>query len=401
MNGLAFKVGLITRIFLPHIGGIETLTYDIAKGLSDLGIKVKILTSRFDPNVPKEEVMNGVYVRRYEPINLGCSSLYPEFLKDPDVDLDVVHFISCYPSFFNWYGVPFYKIKGIPIVYTTVWPIPLTFNLYRKPYVKKILGWFYDNVLLKKLLLRVNAIVALTRSEAETYAKILKNKVPTYAIPEAVDPPRTIPSSVIDNVRETYGIRGDELVIGLVGRVVRYKRVDLALKVLKLLNKRIDAKLIVIGPLYDEKYFRSLKDMIRAFKLENKVIFTGRVSFEARDALYNIIDILIHTSEYEAFVRPALEGWRYKKPIVCFNLTSASDFIEEEEGGKVTKRWGDYIEMAKLIEEIVKKGLIDELGNNGYRALIKKYTRDKIATSYLKVYKEVLQSTTRVIDFSE
>jgi|GEM_PF-2809676 len=392
------KVALIVRIFLPHIGGIETLTYDIARGLLELGVDIKILTSRFNKDLPKEELINGIKIRRYDlvpsPNDLFFSLEYMLYLRN--MDIDIAHFISCYPSFFNWYGVPFYASKGIPIVYTTVWPIPLTFNLYRKPYIKKILGWFYDNVLLKKLLSKVNAIVALTRTEAETYKKMLK-KVPTYIIPEAVDPPYTIPSSVINRVREAYGIREDELVVGLVGRVVRYKRVDLALKALKLLNKRIDTKLIVVGPIYDEKYFRSLKDLIRACKLENSVIFTGRVSFEVRDALYNIIDILIHTSEYEAFIRPALEGWRYKKPIVSFNLSPASDFIEEEGGGRVTKRWGDYAEMARLIEEIIKKDLVDELGENGYRALIKKYTKDKIALSYLRIYREILQSSQQTL----
>jgi len=115
------------------------------------------------------------------------------------------------------------------------------------------------------------------------------------------------------------------------------------------------SKLLVIGPIYDAEYYMWLTEMVKTFRLENDVIFTGKVDFEVRDALYNVADVLVHTSEYEAFVRPALEGWRYKKPIVSFNLSPASDFIEEEKGGLVTRRWGDYAEMATLIEEIVKK----------------------------------------------
>jgi len=259
------RVALITRIFLPHIGGVETLTYDIAKGLSELGANVKILTSRFNKNLPKEEIIDKVKIRRYNIIpglNQFLSFSF-EYMLAPDIDFDIVHFISCYPSFFNLYGVPFYRAKGISIVYTTIWPIPLTFNLYRKPYIKKMVGWFYDNVLLRKLLLMSDAIVTLTRGEAENYRRLLENKVPIYVVPEAVEPPRTIPSSVIDKVRDTYGVREDELVIGIVGRVVRYKRVDLALKALKLLNKRIKAKLLVIGPIYDIEYYRLLIEMVK------------------------------------------------------------------------------------------------------------------------------------------
>jgi len=389
------RVALITRIFLPHIGGIETLTYDIAKGLSELGANVKILTSRFNKDLPKEEMIDKVKIRRYNIIS-GLNqflSFSSEYMSAPYIDIDIAHFISCYPSFFNLYGVPFYRAKGINIVYTTIWPIPLTFNLYRKPYIKKMMGWFYDNALLRKLLSMSDAIVTLTRGEAENYRKLLGNKISIYVVPEAVEPPRIISSSVIDRVRDTYGIHEDELVIGIVGRVVRYKRVDLALKVLKLLNKKIGSKLLVIGPIYDIEYYRLLTKMVKTLKLENNVVFTGKVDFEVRDALYNVVDVLVHTSEYEAFVRPALEGWRYKKPIVSFNLSSASDFIEEEKGGLVTRRWGDYVEMATLIEEIIKKDLIKELGENGYRALMRKYTKDKIASAYLKIYKEVLQSS--------
>jgi glycosyltransferase involved in cell wall biosynthesis len=390
---MSLKVGLVTRIYLPHIGGIETLTYDIAKGLAEMGVRIKVLTSRFDPVLPREEVIDDIYVKRYILRKLHRFSLSLDFLKKIDVDLDIVHFISCYPSFFNLYGVPFYRAKGINIVYTTIWPMPLTFNLYRKPYIKRMVGWFYDNVLLRKLLSMSDAIVTLTRGEAKNYRRLLGNKVPIYVVPEAVEPPRAIPSSVIDKVRDTYGIRGDKLVIGIVSRVVRYKRVDLALKALKLLNKRIKAKLLVIGPIYDIEYYRLLIKMVKTLKLENDVVFTGKVDFEVRDALYNVVDVLVHTSEYEAFVRPALEGWRYKKPIVSFNLSPASDFIEEEKGGLVTRRWGDYAEMAMLIEEIVKKDLIEELGENGYKALMRKYTKDKIASAYLRIYREVLQSS--------
>jgi len=390
---MSFKIGLISRIFLPHIGGVETLTLDIAKGLIEAGVKVKVLTSRFDDVLSREEVMDNIYVKRYDIIKLGRFSLSLDFMKSPDADLSIAHFISCYPSFFNLYGVPFYRAKGIGIVYTTIWPIPLTFNLYRKPYIKRMVGWFYDNVLLGKLLSMSDAIVTLTRGEAESYRRLLGNKVPIYVVPEAVEPPRTIPSSVIDRVRDAYGIRGDELVIGMIGRVVKYKRIDLALKALKLLNKRIKAKLLVIGPIYDIEYYRLLTEMVKTLKLENNVVFTGKVDFEVRDALYNVVDVLVHTSEYEAFVRPALEGWRYKKPIVSFNLSPASDFIEEENGGLVTRRWGDYAEMAMLIEEIAKKDLIKELGENGYKALTRKYTKDKIASAYLRIYREVLQSS--------
>jgi len=238
------RVALITRIFLPHIGGIETLTYDIAKGLSELGANVRILTSRFNKDLPKEEMIDKVKIRRYNIIS-GLNQFLSfsfEYMSAPDIDIDIAHFISCYPSFFNLYGVPFYRAKGINVVYTTIWPIPLTFNLYRKPHIKKMVGWFYDNVLLRKLLLMSDAIVTLTRGEAENYRKLLGNKVPVYVISEAVEPPRAIPPSVIGKVRDTYGIREDDLVIGIVGRVVRYKRIDLALKVLKLLNKRIDVK---------------------------------------------------------------------------------------------------------------------------------------------------------------
>jgi glycosyltransferase involved in cell wall biosynthesis len=389
---MSFKIGLISRIFLPHIGGVETLTLDIAKGLIEAGVKVKVLTSRFDDVLSREEVMDNIYVKRYNIIKLGHFSLSLDFMKNPDTNLDIAHFISCYPSFFNLYGVPLYRAKGIGIVYTTIWPIPLTFNLYRKPYIKRMVGWFYDNVLLRRLLSMSDAIVTLTHGEAESYRRLLGNKVPIYVVPEAVEPPRTIPSSVIDRVCDAYGIRGDELVVGMVGRVVRYKRIDLALKALKLLNKRIKAKLLVIGPIYDIEYYRLLTEMVKTLKLENNVVFTGKVDFEVRDALYNVVDVLVHTSEYEAFVRPALEGWRYKKPIVSFNLSPASDFIEEEKGGLVTRRWGDYAEMAMLIEEIVKKDLIKELGENGYKALTRKYTKDKIASAYLGIYREVLRS---------
>ena len=65
---------IISHFFPPHIGGVETASYNTAKQLVTRGHNVVILTSKTEKSSPKFQEMNGFLVYRFK-------SFYPPEIK--------------------------------------------------------------------------------------------------------------------------------------------------------------------------------------------------------------------------------------------------------------------------------------------------------------------------------
>src|SRR5512138_88002 len=56
-------VAILTSLFPPSVGGIQTQTLALARGLAELGVEVHVVT-RPAPDHPAQEELDGVHVRR-------------------------------------------------------------------------------------------------------------------------------------------------------------------------------------------------------------------------------------------------------------------------------------------------------------------------------------------------
>lgn len=105
----------LSRLFYPHIGGVEKHALEIAKLLVKNGHKVTVITERFDQSLKEEEIINGINVLR---INVGKNEKNKKFLiwkwifKNRKIikNTDIIH---CHDVFF--------------------WYLPLRFLYFRKP----------------------------------------------------------------------------------------------------------------------------------------------------------------------------------------------------------------------------------------------------------------------------
>jgi glycosyltransferase involved in cell wall biosynthesis len=59
------RIGILTELFYPHVGGTEFRLYEIAKRLVKRGHDVDVFTIQHSQNVPEEEVVQGVQLHRY------------------------------------------------------------------------------------------------------------------------------------------------------------------------------------------------------------------------------------------------------------------------------------------------------------------------------------------------
>jgi glycosyltransferase EpsF len=129
---------------------------------------------------------------------------------------------------------------------------------------------------------------------------IRKNK--TVVLNNAVDVSafQNISKSQVTRIYSSYGIKENTLVLGNVGRVVRHKKVDFIIDVLKVLRERnMDFLFVFAGRVDDKAYMDEIICKARECRVEDRVLHLGD-----RD------DIPAVMTTFDVFIGPALnEGF--------------------------------------------------------------------------------------------
>ena len=123
------KILFITRLFYPHIGGVEKHVNKVAKRLKAKGESVTVLTERYDKSLKSEEKVDGIKVVRFSYPHMkifGLFSVWNWMWKNRNLILesDVVHIHDV----FIWY-FPFCLFFSKKLIITTIhgleWDRPL------------------------------------------------------------------------------------------------------------------------------------------------------------------------------------------------------------------------------------------------------------------------------------
>ncbi len=115
------KILFVLEYHYPHIGGVETLFKLLTEQLVIKGYHVTVLTNRHSSELPKEEIINGVIIKR---INFHNRYLFTLFAFFPALKLakthDLIHTTSynaAFPAFF----AALFSRKKVFITFHEVW----------------------------------------------------------------------------------------------------------------------------------------------------------------------------------------------------------------------------------------------------------------------------------------
>ena len=183
---------------------------------------------------------------------------------------------------------------------------------------------------------------------------------------DAVDVKRFSPKEPNRMFYEKYNIQRGKFLIATIGRLERNKGHKIMLKTLPLLDESI-VYLIVGGG----SKIESLKKLATDLNLQDRVIFTGRVSESELVDCYNIADLIVLLSTFdknegEGLPLGLIEASACGKPIICGNEDGSQDAISEElPNGKLIDPL-DQNQLKEAIELYYKdKNLLLVHGSNG------------------------------------
>lgn len=373
--------------YLPNIGGIETVMYNLGREMIKRGHEVVVFTSKalkFEAaGLKAYEEIDGIKVFRFTLIPMPNKYVFltPGVMNAIDrVRPDIIHVFSYFPSFITNVVAFQAKIRRIPLVFTPIYN-PRRINRY-KTLFQRVIGSFFDYKFGIRILKMADAVTALTKEEANFYRERGIKNVEVVPVGVTV---KNIPQSRIRQISGKYGLDSCQVVLS-VGRIVEYKGVDLLVQAWKIVQEELlSAKLVIVGG--DWGYMQQAKVLADKLGCRN-IIFTGEVEEEKLSALYEISNVIVAPSKFETFGIIAIEAWSHKKPIITFDLAGVTEHITPDMGIKVSR-----FDIGKLANAMITL-LRDEkialrMGEEGYRKYLGSYTWEKIANKLEKKYSKI------------
>ncbi len=368
------KIGFMANYFYPATGGMEELTFNIAKELVKRGHTVHIFTSDRKEGVifKKEEVVDGVQIHRsklyfsykyYLKFNPGIA------FKHLKYDLDVLH-VQSLGFFFQDIGVIFRKIfTKTKLINTPHGPFmalenyPFLQKLFREIYVifEYPVNYLYD------FAVEVNP---------EQYKWMKK-----YGFKKVEFISNSIPESIFRKVKNDNKFKG-KFVISYLGRVQKYKGLEQIVRVLPFLDKKVI--FYVMGGEVDNESNR-LKEIAKSLGVLDRVIIAGRVDEDEKLKGLDETDVFILPSEWEAFGIVLIEAMARGCALVS-TKTEGGKFVVSERNGMLFD-YGNIDQLKEILLKLISdKSLVERMKKNNIKEA-RKYSISNMISKFEELYR--------------
>ncbi len=174
----------------------------------------------------------------------------------------------------------------------------------------------------------------------------------------------------VDTYKKKLGIKNNEIVIIYCGRIIPAKGVKELIAAVKLLNANINYKLIIVGSSWfgkstKSKYILELEELSK--EIEDKIIFTGYISYRDVPKYHAISDIAVVPSIWEEPAgRVVIEFQSSGLPLIVSDSGGISDYISYESAMVVSRDGNFSTKLAKALEVLTKNtDLRKRMGNYG------------------------------------
>lgn len=378
------KIIQVVHSFDPSAGGIESAVYSLSMELARQGHDVTVITTK-EKNKPDVEIVNGVKVKRLWSLSFPFFSsikfspgLVDAILETP---ADVIHA--------HGYATPHSFFAGLA---SSIKRTPFVFTMHGYHRFNFGLGWLFHTIYNTFFAPVFFSWPKRIITVAKATVPYIKDKIPNNrieVIPNGIDPKKMRHINA-RNLRNKL-TNGEGPLITYIGRLDKYKGVDLLIKAFANLKEKYpSAKLLIAGR--DEGVGNDLKKLSNSLGISP--IFTLFPS-EKMPEVYSASDIIVLPSYYEGLSLVVLGSIACETPILT-TPTGDSKRILTEVYGKAADDFifavGDSKELyIKLLNMIEKKENYKRLLKTGRKRLIKNYSWESIAKKTVAVYEKVIQ----------
>lgn len=206
----------------------------------------------------------------------------------------------------------------------------------------------------------------------------LNNGMKNYLYDRGFRTDAVIPNAI--NLKD-YKNREEAGFILYAGRLVPHKKVENLIKACSEVCGYFKEDLVVIGSGPCEK---KLKNYAISLGLKDRVHFIPFLPRSKYRDYLSKCSIFVLPSEAEAFGVVIIEAMASSKPVIARNIIGPKDIITHGRNGFLFENNDELKKYLKLL--LLNKELRKKLGKNARKTVEDKYTFDKIADQYLKLY---------------
>ncbi len=345
------RVTLTSPCYPPNLGGVEIHTQNLARRLAKRHEVCVVTSSGQDEKLRVMEVPS--LPIPYSPIPL----------KFPSIRAEIYH--SHIPSpFFAW-EVHRRGLRPHVVTYHNDVVVPERLNGFKIPRrIGEVVEKINENVTLP-ILESADAIIATTKSYAKTSPILQQFNV--EIVPNAVEVERY----------EYCEDKGNYVIF--VGRLVEYKGLGTLIEAMGIVQREIDARLVVVGDGEDRDRFERLAKDVGV-----EAEFLGRVEERRKIELIKRAKILVlpSKSRLEAFGIVLLEAMACGTPVIGSDIAGVGEIARE--GGMV---FHDVYDLAEKIAKLLENDrLARYLGKKGRRAVEERYDWGKVIERIERIY---------------
>lgn len=387
------RIGIFTDTYPPFINGVSTSIQMLENALRKKGHKVFVVT--VNPEEMSYKLDANGRILRIPGIPTGIydyrlTTFYPikavNIIKEWDLDVIHTHTEFGIGTFARVIGKQF----DIPVVHT--------YHTMYEDYVHYITKGYFDGAS-KKIVeyltkfycdKTIEELIVPTKKTYDLFKEKYKYDRNVHIIPTGIEIDRfykeKIDLSKINNKKTELGITSNDLVVLYVGRISSEKSIDFLINNhIQLMKKNKNVKLLIVG---DGPDLDNYKKLAKKNKIEDNIIFTGKVPWVDVPLYYNMADIFVTASHTETQGLTVIEAMAASVPVVALDDESFRNTVIDGLTGYLFKNKKEYINsMLDLIESKEKR---DKMGNQG-RINSETYSSKYFAERVLHVYKIALK----------
>ncbi len=180
----------------------------------------------------------------------------------------------------------------------------------------------------------------------------------------------------VDTDRYTPGEKSPTPLVVYLGRMKRYKRVDLALQAFRFVLREVpQARMVVVG---GGDHLEALKTTAREMGLAERVVFTGLVPQDEKIRYLQRAWVLVNTSPKEGWGMVNTEAQACGTPVVAFDAPGIRDSVRDGRTGFLVP-WGDVEGLARAVMRLLQEETLRRTFARNARTFAESLSWDRFA----------------------
>lgn len=363
----------IGKFYAPARGGIETVLQTLCLGESQRVQTRALVVNR--SRLTRHDVVNGVPVTRVgSPLKVGAvavAPMLPRWVARADADVIVLHEPN--PMALVAYFVVRPRAPLIVWFHSEVVRPRWRYRLFYRPFLE--------------FALRRAARVVVSSPAMRHAPALAAYRSKCVVIPYGIDAKRFQPTDAIEAQADVFRQRAGRPILLFVGRLVRYKGVDVLLDALT----GLDAETVIVG---DGPHRAALEARVRERGLAERVRFTGEVTDDELVTWLHACAALVLPSitRQEAFGMVQLEAMLCGRPVVSTDVPTGVPWVNTHGRTGLVVRAGDVESLRKALAKLVAdEPLRRRLGEGARTRVLERFTADRMCESVMALYRDLVR----------